>query len=71
MTTKEKAQDLVDKYRTHIRAEDSYIYLDSDDELHLAKKCSLGAVDEIIKTFDCTTPQSIEYWEKVKQELNK
>jgi DNA-binding SARP family transcriptional activator len=32
MTQKEKAQELVDKYRTYIRAADKYEYLDPEDE---------------------------------------
>lgn len=35
------------------------------------KELAPKVVDEIIKTFDCTTPQSIEYWEQVKEELLK
>jgi hypothetical protein len=35
------------------------------------KELAPKVVDEIIKTFDCTTPQSIEYWEQVKEELTK
>ena len=35
------------------------------------KELALKAVDEIIKTFDCTTPQSIEDWEQVKHEITK
>ena len=76
MTAVEKAREFIDKYRTHIRSEDSYIYLDSDDELHLANKCSLVAVDEIIELlyslkFGNSLSEEIEYYEQVKQELNK
>ena len=66
MTAVEKAKELVDKFRMNVLD-----YEGSGLNTFKAKQCALIAVDEIIKTFDCTTPQSIEYWEQVKHELNK
>jgi len=63
MTVKEKAQELYFKYYMQVA--------DGSFPEYNAKQCALIAVDEIIKTFDCTTPQSIEYWEQVKHELTK
>jgi hypothetical protein len=77
MTPKEKAQELVDKYRTYIRAGDKYEYLDPEDEVYLAKQCAVITVDEIQKCVLYTTQKhendrfSEDYWEKVKNELNK
>jgi hypothetical protein len=57
MTPKEKAQNLVQKF------------IQTNGNSFFAKECALIAVDEIIKTFDCTTPQSIDYWQEVKTEI--
>jgi hypothetical protein len=65
MTPQEKAEDLYQMYY------ECLWYSSRKSRIKNAKQASLIAVDEIIKTFDCTTPQSIEYWEEVKQELTK
>ena len=78
-TPKEKAKELVDKYRTYIRAGDKYEYLDSEDEVHLAIKCTLILVDEILDTFGLvcngqtfyTEHRAFDYYSEVKHELNK
>jgi hypothetical protein len=59
MTPKEKAKDLLDKY------------LDLDFHLYLenAKQCALIAVDEFIN--NCTDIDIWEYWQEVKQEIEK
>jgi hypothetical protein len=61
MTPKEKAEELADKmlfcFQGHI------------DE-YTAKQCALIAVDEIIKATIDDWSHS-EYWEEVKQELEK
>jgi len=46
---KKKAIELVDKYRTYIRQADKYSEIVSEDEIYLAKKCALVAVDEMIE----------------------
>jgi flagellar biosynthesis/type III secretory pathway protein FliH len=62
VTPKEKAAELFNKFENTL-----------PDAVEVSKQhivdCALIAVDEIIKTFDCTTPQSIEYWQEVKQEI--
>lgn len=35
------------------------------------EKLAIICVNEILKTFDCTLPQSIEYWQQVKEEILK
>lgn len=57
MTPKEKAAELVEKF------------IQTNGNSFFAKDCALIAVDEILKTFDCTTPQSIDYWQEVKTEI--
>jgi hypothetical protein len=80
-TPKEKAKELVDKYRTYIRAGDKYEYLDPEDELHLAKQCALIAVFEIIDQWEYIHAYiangmgelnpNLKYWQEVEHELNK
>ena len=83
MTPKEKAKDLVDKY---INLYPSYIVMfpgDIDKAQKDIKQCALIAVDEILKAIpneylDCWQGESqmilnedVDYWEKVKQEIEK
>ena len=75
MTPKEKAQDLVDKY---LNASFAVIQEYIPVPLPFAKQCALIAVDEIlwhiIKYSDFSKEYVIEnseYWQEVKQELNK
>jgi hypothetical protein len=63
MTPKEKAEELFIKfypnwYDNGLVAKRKY-----------AKEHALIAVDEILKTFDCTTPQQVNYWQEVKAEI--
>lgn len=74
MTPKQKAQELVDKFMT----------IDSDSEMFdgfqmkqfYAQRCALIAVDEVLND-DWFIPNREdllarkEYWEEVKQEINK
>ena len=71
MTPKEKAQELVDKFRNEITS-----FLGDNMKKINAKKCALIAVDELIKihyllTNTNDTSPSIIYWKEVKQELDK
>ena len=64
MTPKEKAKELYNKFRNN-----------NKDTVFNAKKCALIAVDEILKQCwdyrDIDLQASYEYWQKVKQEINK
>jgi len=83
MSPKEKAKELVDKYRDTIMS-----FLSDNMKDMNAKKCASIAVDEIIKSreedgsFDDTLsstsseyytphPMYLTYWQEVKQELEK
>ena len=71
MTPKEKAEELVDKFRNEITS-----FLGDNMKKINAKKCALVAVDELIKihyllTTTRDTSPSINYWKEVKQELEK
>jgi hypothetical protein len=70
MTPKEKAQELFFKYRSELD-----FALDYDICIIYAKKCSLIAVDEIIKVAcdvsDYDKSVTKTYWKEVKQEIEK
>lgn len=65
MTPKDKAKQLIDKYKD--------VRWDIDPET--AKQGALIAVDEIINSVVITdliiAENQFKYWEKVKQEINK
>ena len=66
MNPKEKAKELLAKMTTNA---DSLIYKNQ-----YAKQCSLVAVDEILDSLDydyILFKQQSEYWNNVKQELEK
>ena len=70
MTTKEKAQELFNKFR-------QFAYHDTSElgsyqlmqEMYNAKQCALIVVDEMMKEIKYITRE--EYWKEVKQEINK
>lgn len=71
MTPKEKAEELIDKFRNEITS-----FLGDNMKKINAKKCALVAVDELIKihyllTATHDTSPSINYWKEVKKELEK
>ncbi len=66
MTPKDKAKELVDKFIP-------ILDYGQTEKFNQAKKCAVICVEEIIK---CTFGKynsfaHIDYWEKVKQEINK
>ena len=61
MTPKQKAKELFEKFY--------YANQPSTFELNQAKQCALIAIDEIIASKPIIN--SLKYWEKVKQELEK
>jgi len=78
MTPKEKASELVWKYYNNIEHTISDEYASKDWEI--AKKCAIIAVDEVLNTktlkvrscgFVKLCEQHKEYWQEVKQEIEK
>jgi hypothetical protein len=70
MTPKEKAEDLVDRYKFVFWNEDS----ECGEEILCtvtAKKCALIAVDEIIDLVKHIDVDSEDYWDEVKHEIEK
>ena len=63
MTPKEKAQELVDKFRMNVLD-----YEGSGLNTFKAKQCALIAVDEMLS--ECRI-QSEWYWNEVKQQIEK
>ena len=61
MTPKEKARKLISKFSSKLP------WYSEKDNLNKAKQCALVCVDEIQKV----TNYEINYWEEVKQEINK
>ena len=67
MEAKEKAEELFNKYCIYLRA--GLLY---DDEARQdAKECALIAVDEIFLATDDFDLDTKEYWQEVKQEIEK
>jgi hypothetical protein len=77
MTPKEKAENLINKFRLHSRYWDCRN--DEPLEENHAKQCALIAVDEILieirKIYDIYTEVNIikiyQYWQDVKTEIEK
>jgi hypothetical protein len=76
MKPEEKAINLVDSYRIILMNEDT----ECGEEILctvIAKQCALIAVDEIIRSNPHSNPlntnveSTMEYWQQVKQEINK
>lgn len=79
MTPKEKAEELVEKFRhakSHKMSDYSTIYNPT------AKVCALIAVDEVINSSPARSPindgsdamphfRAVKYWEQVKEEIEK
>lgn len=74
MTPKEKAEELVDKYKPFV-----YCFLgsgmlsntlDEDVQNYSAKRCTLIAVDEILKVLP-DIQELWDYWAEVKSEIEK
>ena len=79
MTPRRKAEELVDKY---LNQDIHFPYIDSEDGQCIgagymthnsAKRCALIAVDEILNNENGTLDyeSDIEYWQQVKQEIEK
>ncbi len=68
MTPKEKAEELVNRYK-NLHGHPTEQYLDSED----AEMCALIAVDELLfalkYNLDSATSGSVKYWQEVKQEI--
>lgn len=69
MTPQEKAEELIKKFFEPVRWK-----LGQENVTQRAKQCALIAVDELLNDTDASSPFEIdrlEYWQEVKQEINK
>ena len=72
MTPKGKAIELVESFLPYSDYNECDVFTQRENQLKNAKQCALICVDEMI---NCNTIYMegcyIEYWEEVKQEINK
>ena len=61
MNAQDKAKELVEKY------DQTFTYLESKNK---AKQCAIIAVDEVLN-LDYFSEEGREYWQKVKNEIEK
>ena len=66
MTPKEKSKELLNKFTNPVRWK-----LGQENVTQRAKECALIAVDEILKLELQEVYQNIDYWQEVKQEIEK
>ena len=73
MTQKEKAEELVNKFKKH--AKENRISLGATPgkfkNIHHPKQCALIAVDEIMDALEKNGCWNYDYWQEVKQEIEK
>lgn len=73
MTPKEKAQELVEKFKYHVHGYIGSSMLSNTEYpeqiLSNAKKVSIIAVNEIIDATNTLGFKDLEYWQQVKKEL--
>jgi hypothetical protein len=63
MTPKEKAEELFEKFNNPDTTHHPYV--------HNAQQCALIAVDEILNAVTAIADKRYDYWNEVKQELEK
>ena len=68
MTAKEKAQELVNKFRKYSSGEDEHYMFSPAIEKENAKLCAVLAVDECLHT---CVESMLYYWQEVKKEIEK
>jgi hypothetical protein len=77
MTPKEKAKELVDKFNVFSKdnTPDFDKYFDQEVAIRIskysAKQCALIAIDEILKGSRLFYIEDYDYWQEVKQEIEK
>jgi hypothetical protein len=74
MTSKDKAKELINKYKPFVHCIDLYEDYDERIAMKNSKKCALLVVDEIIDAIDWhefeTPNKEINYWLDVRKEIN-
>lgn len=70
---KEKAKELVEKFKSFVHCTSSWNEYDDYLELETAKQCAKIAVEEILeilRSFSSINKLDYDYWISVKQEIN-
>ena len=70
---KEKAEELVEKFKSFVHCTSSWNEYDDYLELETAKQCAKIAVEEILeilRSFSSINKLDYDYWISVKQEIN-
>lgn len=70
MKTKEKANELVEKFEPHADWNNEYGSQEKKSNTKHAIQCAIIAVDEVIDNILSFDP-SIDYWQEVKQHLKE
>jgi hypothetical protein len=75
ITPKEKALELVEKYKEHSWVSSVYGY-EISSNIESAKQCALIACDEVIEYLTSSSDimisvNALEYWQQVKNEIEK
>jgi len=71
MTPKEKAVELISKFKPYADYQEDDCFNQIEKMLINAKQCALIAVDEIIKTLKPPCLNEYSYWQEVKKEIEK
>ena len=75
MTAKEKAKELVDSFSPYSDYNECDVFTQRENQLKNAKQCALICVDEFIDALSFNSSPTAEglteFYEKVKQEINK
>ena len=72
MTPKDKAKELVKKFRLYAFTSDyDYAEKGAQNEYYNAEKCAIIAVNEIIDEYWLHDTERKEYWQQVKTEIKK
>lgn len=71
MTSRKKAIELVEKFIDYVNCYDDCDNITYEKALYNAKKCALIAVDEIFKEHYPQDIKRCDYWQEVKQEIEK
>jgi hypothetical protein len=71
ITPKLKAIELIDKFEDFVDYQEDDCFTQREKILINAKRCALIAVDEIIKEHYPQDIKRCEYWQEVKQEIEK
>jgi len=71
MTAKEKAQELVNKFRKYSSGEDEHYMFSPAIEKENAKLCAVLSVNEMIDELSKDVNPLVNYWFEVKEEIHK